>query len=151
MLCFIVPILSVLRRFMWSIHPYSSGLLLWHNSKCETWMLFSHNISHISFIFVSLIPPVMDMDPLDHGKPVTIFAIPVIAAPCSNWGFVCQKQISMTGTSNYIPQILWDVITCPCPWYLLLALKSSIRFSDNDSTGFWPPGLLHTLGADGHI
>ena len=27
----------------------------------------------------------------------------------------------------------------------------SIRSSDNDSTGFWPPGVLHTLGADGHI
>ena len=25
------------------------------------------------------------------------------------------------------------------------------RSCDNDSTGFWPPGLLHTLGADGHI
>ena len=23
--------------------------------------------------------------------------------------------------------------------------------SDNDSTGFLPPGSLHTLGADGHI
>ena len=23
--------------------------------------------------------------------------------------------------------------------------------SDNDSTGLWPPGSLHTLGADGHI
>ena len=26
-----------------------------------------------------------------------------------------------------------------------------IRSIDNDSTGFWPPGSLHTLGADGHI
>ena len=26
-----------------------------------------------------------------------------------------------------------------------------IRSSDNDSIGFWPPGSLHTLGADGHI
>ena len=26
-----------------------------------------------------------------------------------------------------------------------------IRSSDNDSTGFWPPGSLHTLGADGLI
>ena len=26
-----------------------------------------------------------------------------------------------------------------------------IRSSDNDSTGFWPPGSLHTLGANGHI
>ena len=28
---------------------------------------------------------------------------------------------------------------------------AAIRSSDNDSTGFWPPGSLHTLGADGHI
>ena len=27
----------------------------------------------------------------------------------------------------------------------------SIWSNDNDSTGFWPPGSLHTLGADGHI
>ena len=26
-----------------------------------------------------------------------------------------------------------------------------IRSSDNDSADFWPPGSLHTLGADGHI
>ena len=32
-----------------------------------------------------------------------------------------HKQVSRTGTSIYIPQILRDVITCPCPWYLLLA------------------------------
>ena len=32
---------------------------------------------------------------------------------------VCQKQISKAGISNYIPQILWDVIlTFSCPWYL---------------------------------
>ena len=30
-------------------------------------------------------------------------------------------------------------------------IHTSIRSSDNDSTGFWPPGSLHTLGADGHI
>ena len=35
-----------------------------------------------------------------------------------------QEQIS-AGISNYIPQILWDVITCPSPWYLLLAHRSS--------------------------
>ena len=34
-----------------------------------------------------------------------------------------QKQVSRTGTSNYIPQYLWDVITCPFPWYLLLAQR----------------------------
>ena len=29
------------------------------------------------------------------------------------------------GTSNYIPQYLWDIVTCPCPPYLLLAHKST--------------------------
>ena len=37
---------------------------------------------------------------------------------------LCQKQISRARTSNYIPQILWDVITCPSPYYLLLAQHS---------------------------
>ena len=36
-----------------------------------------------------------------------------------------QKQVWAARTSKYIPQILWDVITCPCPWYLLLAQRSS--------------------------
>ena len=35
-----------------------------------------------------------------------------------------QKQLSRARTSNYILQILWDVITYPCPWYLRLAHKS---------------------------
>ena len=38
---------------------------------------------------------------------------------------VCQKQASRAGTSNYIPQYLWDVITCPCPRYLLLVHRYS--------------------------
>ena len=39
-----------------------------------------------------------------------------------------QKQISRAGTSNYmyLPQYLWDVITGPCPWYMLLAQHSWI-------------------------
>ena len=41
------------------------------------------------------------------------------------WGLLCQKQVSRTGTSNYIPQYLWDVINCPFPWYLLLTYTSS--------------------------
>ena len=32
-----------------------------------------------------------------------------------------HHNISSQGlTSNYIPQIRWDVTACPCPWYLLL-------------------------------
>ena len=42
-----------------------------------------------------------------------------------SWWLVYQKQVSRAGTSNYIPHYLWDVITCPCPWYMLLAHKSS--------------------------
>ena len=30
------------------------------------------------------------------------------------------KQVSRTGTNNYISQYLWDVIICSCPWYLIL-------------------------------
>ena len=41
-------------------------------------------------------------------------------------GVLFQKQASRAWTSNYIAQILWDVITCPCPWHLPLAQDSSI-------------------------
>ena len=45
----------------------------------------------------------------------------------TTWWLVCQKQISRAGTRNYIiPQYLWDdVITCPCPGYILLVHTSS--------------------------
>ena len=36
--------------------------------------------------------------------------------PYCNWTLVCQKKVSRAGTSIYIPQYMWDVITCPCPW-----------------------------------
>ena len=39
---------------------------------------------------------------------------------------LCQKQVLRAGTSSYIPQILWDVITCPCPWFLSLMYSCSI-------------------------
>ena len=29
-------------------------------------------------------------------------------------GLACQKQVSRAATNDYIPQFLWDVITCPC-------------------------------------
>ena len=41
------------------------------------------------------------------------------------WGPVCQKQVSRAETCDYIPQYMWDVIICPCLWYLPLAQKSS--------------------------
>ena len=43
-------------------------------------------------------------------------------------------------------QLPWMQVECVVDnsvlWWVL------IRSSDNDSTGFWPPGSLHTLGAD---
>ena len=49
------------------------------------------------------------------------------------WGLVCQMQVSRAGTSNYITQYLWDVITCPCPWYLHLAQHSWYTLKRVDS------------------
>ena len=34
-------------------------------------------------------------------------------------GAFSQKQVSKAGRSNYTPQVLCDVITCSCPWYLV--------------------------------
>ena len=53
--------------------------------------------------------------------------------PVRTCGLLCQKQVHVyrTGTSNCIPQILSDVINCPCPWYLLLAHKSSYNLALN--------------------
>ena len=36
-------------------------------------------------------------------------------------------------------------------WNFKNAMEHQIRSIDNDSTGLWPPGSLHTMGADGHI
>ena len=41
-----------------------------------------------------------------------------------NSGILCQRQVLMARKINYIPQIMWDVITCHCPRYLLLVLHS---------------------------
>ena len=48
--------------------------------------------------------------------------------PCVG-GLVFQNPVSRAGTSNYIPQYLWDVITCPCPRYLLLPHQFSCALS----------------------
>ena len=47
--------------------------------------------------------------------------------PCSCDATLFHKRICMpeasikAGTINYIPQSMWGVISCPFPWYLLLA------------------------------
>ena len=44
----------------------------------------------------------------------------------AEWRVLCQKHASRAGTSNYIPQYLWDVITCPCPLCSLMSHTFSI-------------------------
>ena len=51
----------------------------------------------------------------DPGGPHVGHTNPAIWAAL-NWGVLCQKQVSRAGTSDQIPQCLWDVITCTCPW-----------------------------------
>ena len=48
-----------------------------------------------------------------------------------SWEVLYQKQVSRAGTNNYIPQYLWDVISCPCPWCLLLAQDSWVAIYQN--------------------
>ena len=56
-------------------------------------------------------------------------------------GDLCARirHQGQAGTSNYIPQHLQDVITCPWPWYLLLAYKSS-----NDQMKFYVKQTLQS-------
>ena len=40
-----------------------------------------------------------------------------------------QKQVSRAETCNSIPQMLWNVITSPSPWYLFLGHHSAFRLT----------------------
>ena len=41
--------------------------------------------------------------------------------------FCARSRYQGAGKSNYIPQCLWDLITCPCPWYMLLVGRLKIH------------------------
>ena len=72
---------------------------------------------------------------------------------CSNpsiCGLVCQKQVSRTVTSNYIPQILWDVITFPCPWYLHLTQSPHIMSVLIILQVCVSPGLIQDISISDH-
>ena len=99
---------------------YLSNLFIWHHAHCTIYSILNNAYSISVF--------------LQHG----------INWPYK-WEVLFQKQVSRAGTSNYIPRILWDVITCPCPWYLLLA-----QHSWNIPTGWFNPfnsNTSHSLGA----
>ena len=44
------------------------------------------------------------------------------------WGLWCEKQVPQAEISNSILQYAWDEVIYPCPWYLLLAPKSTYQF-----------------------
>ena len=74
---------------------------------------------------------VLDVNYFLHGRFLEYVGLYVIWWPISRsedsgniWGVLCQKKVSRAGTSKCIPQYLWDVITYPCPWYLLLGQHS---------------------------
>ena len=46
-------------------------------------------------------------------------------------GVPCQKQVSWAAACNYIWQYLWEVITCPCPWYSFPTQYSSSETHPN--------------------
>ena len=46
-------------------------------------------------------------------------------------GRVCQKQVWRAGLSNYIPQTLLDITTCPCPSYLHSAEEDNLSPFDS--------------------
>ena len=62
-----------------------------------------------------------------HKWPVTrkMFPFDDVIMACTVCGVLHQKQVSRAGTSNNTQQMLWGVITCPRPWYPLLAQHSS--------------------------
>ena len=89
--------------FLYRFAPILHGhLVLFTCSEAETWM---HSKCLLSFALrgLSVLSEFWDMI----------------------WGLLCQKQVTGKGTINYPPQILWNVITCLCPLYLLLTHQSS--------------------------
>ena len=68
------------------------------------------------------------------------------------WGVLYRNQVSRAGTSNYTPLLMWDVITCPCLWYLLLAQQSTfdLRYMHFTETP-WNMDMLYNLPLPTHV
>ena len=64
-----------------------------------------------------------------------------------------QRQGSKAGTSNYIPQIMWDVITCPCPWYVMTSSNGNIFRVTGHLCGEFtgPRWIPHTKASDAEL
>ena len=60
-----------------------------------------------------------------HNKTVCIFLGIYCISSRDIWRLISQEHVSRTGTSNYNSHYLWDVITRPFLWQLLLANEPS--------------------------
>ena len=70
--------------------------------------------------------------------------------------FACKKpnfvgQVGQVSSTDYVSSRANKIQTVCINVGMYYEARVWIQSSDNDSAGFWPPGSLHTLGADGHI
>ena len=111
----------------------TSTLLLlceWIHRWTEDWFF---NWSAMRFPCHNVIMIILDSDIYIYHIPKFIHVFLALLFFCAQmkfdlvhiWWFWGRKQLSCTGTSNYIPQILCDVIIHPFHIYLLQAPKSS--------------------------
>ena len=77
-----------------------------------------------------------------YFRMLTIVDMQMYFKSAYEWRLACQKRVSRVWTSNYIPQYLWDVITCLCPWYLLLSHNSS-NIPTIFNKHIWQPDFYH--------
>ena len=63
---------------------------------------------------------------------IRIHVVPFVIADL--WGVLCQTQVLRTLASNYIPQKLWDVVTCHCP---MIAAPDTTHFIFYDDVIKW--------------
>ena len=57
-----------------------------------------------------------------------------------------EKQVSNTWTSNYIPQYLWHVITCPCPQTCLWHNATDMKRWHKKNLLFYTGNLANHIG-----
>ena len=111
-------------RWGWWYHTVERSL--WIIAKFPTNCIYMFYIMNNTAIFLKpptkVIPYLSLIWDLFSSNLCSMFVLDVLYAIS---GVLCQKQVSRAGTCNYIPQILWGVITCPCPWYLVPTQHSS--------------------------
>ena len=74
--------------------------------------------------------------PIEHMR--LWYGKEILQGLCSGW-ILEGYPVLGAGASNYIPQILWGVITCLCLWYMVLTHKFSISYNN------WSPRTYYIV------